>query len=136
MTTAKDKPGLMWKRFPLFASGSVIGVAIDYVVTLSASNVMGFYPAGALALAMVVSGSTVFFFHYRVTFRRSPGKLLRRYLLFMSWTGLIFLLRALLLQTCLLIGLPLAIALTIAIGLLAVINFVISSALIWAEKPS
>ena len=59
------------KRFPLFVSGSAMGAVIDYVVTLTASDVLHFRPAVALALAMIISGSVVFFFHVRVTFKYS-----------------------------------------------------------------
>ncbi|WP_345774337.1 GtrA family protein [Brucella tritici] len=126
----------MLKRFPLFVSGSAMGAVIDYVVTLTASDVLHFRPAVALALAMIISGSVVFFFHVRVTFKYSTEKLLHCYILFMGWTCLIFLLRALLLQTCLHLGLRLAIALVIAICLVSIVNFAISSVVIFAKTPS
>ncbi|WP_323054569.1 GtrA family protein [Ochrobactrum chromiisoli] len=126
----------MLKRFPLFVSGSAMGAVIDYVVTLTASDFLHLQPAIALALAMIISGSVVFFFHVRVTFKYSTEKFLRRYILFMSWTCLIFLLRALLLQACLHLGLRLAIALVIAIGLVSIVNFTISSVVIFAKTPS
>lgn len=127
---------MILKRFPLFVSGSAMGAVIDYVVTLTASDFLHLQPAIALALAMIISGSVVFFFHVRVTFKYSTEKFLRRYILFMSWTCLIFLLRALLLQACLHLGLRLAIALVIAIGLVSIVNFTISSVVIFAKTPS
>lgn len=124
------------KRFPLFVSGSAMGAVIDYVVTLTASDFLHLQPAAALALAMIISGSVVFLFHVRVTFKYSTEKLLYRYILFMGWTGLIFLLRAVLLQVFLQLGLRLAIALVIAIGLVSIVNFAISSIVIFAKTPS
>ncbi len=132
----ESKRGGMLKRFPVFIGGSAMGAVIDYVVTLSASDVLHLPPTVALALAMVASGSLVFFFHDRVTFGRAKGSLLRRYALFMGWTCLVFFLRALLLQAGLHIGVPLAVALILAIGLASVVNFAISSAVIFAKRPS
>lgn len=126
----------MLKFLPLFASGSLLGAIIDYAVTLSANHWMNLYPAAALALAMIISGTCVFFFHARITYKYSEEKLLQRYVLFMGWTCLIFFLRAVLLQICLHIGLRLTIALIIAIGLASIINFIISSAVIFAKNPS
>ncbi|QNQ64371.1 GtrA family protein [Brucella sp. 6810] len=126
----------MFKRFPIFVGGSAIGAVIDYVVTLSASNYINLYPAVALALAMLISGSVVFFFHIRITFQYSTHKIFRQYALFMGWTCVIYFLRATMLQICLYTGLPLAVALILAIGLASVINFVISSVIIFAKSPS
>ena len=128
--------GVILKRFPLFMSGSAMGAVIDYVVTLTASDFLHLEPAAALALAMIISGAVVFFFHVRVTFKYATEKLLYRYILFMGWTGLIFLLRAALLQACLHLGLRLAIALVIAIGLASIVNFAISSVVIFSKTPS
>lgn len=113
-----------------------MGAVIDYVVTLTASDFLHLEPAAALALAMIISGAVVFFFHVRVTFKYATEKLLYRYILFMGWTGLIFLLRAALLQACLHLGLRLAIALVIAIGLASIVNFAISSVVIFSKTPS
>lgn len=126
----------MLKRFPLFASGSAIGAAIDYLVTLFASHYLALFPAVALAIAMIISGSAVFFFHVRITYRDTTGNLIRRYILFMSWTCLIFFLRAIVLQGCLYTGLPLAVALFIALAVVSIINFIISTVIIFAKKPS
>lgn len=126
----------MLKRFSLFASGSTIGAAIDYAVTLTATSWLGLDPAFALGLAMIISASVVFLFHIRVTFTEASGNLLRRYVLFMGWSGLIFMLRAFLLKAILYTGLPLALALLMAIGLASIINFAISSAVIFAKSPS
>nr|WP_273795113.1 GtrA family protein [Brucella intermedia] len=74
----------MLKQFPLFASGSAIGAIVDYVVTLFASHHLDLCPAVALALSMIISGTTVFFFHVHLTYRDTTGSLFRRYILFMS----------------------------------------------------
>lgn len=127
---------MILKRFPLFVGGSAMGAVIDYIVTLAASDFLHLQPAIALAFAMIISGSVVFFFHVRVTFKYSTETLLHRYILFMGWTCLIFLLRAVLLRACLYVGLRLAIALVIAIGLVSIVNFAISSVVIFAKTPS
>ncbi|PHR23448.1 MAG: hypothetical protein COA37_07880 [Hoeflea sp.] len=124
----------MLRRISLFASGSVIGTVIDYGVTLGLSEWLRLDPALALALSMIVSATVVFRFHSRVTFDDANDDLLRRYVMFMGWSTLIFFLRAVLLKAFLYTGLPLAIALLGAIGLVSVINFVMSSAVIFAKK--
>ena len=97
----------MLRKFSLFASGSVIGAAIDYLATLALARWTSLDPAIALALTMIVSATVVFRFHSRITFHEANDNLLRRYLLFMAWSGLVFLLRALLLKLSLYAGLPL-----------------------------
>lgn len=124
----------MLKRLSLFASGSVIGAVIDYVMTLGLSQWMKLDPAIALALAMIISASVVFCFHSRITFDEANDDLFRRYALFMGWSALIYGLRALLLKAFLYAGLPLSAALLIAIGLVAVINYAMSSAVIFAKR--
>lgn len=126
----------MLRKFSLFASGSVIGAVIDYLATLALARWMSLDPAIALALTMIVSATVVFRFHSRITFHEANDDLLRRYLLFMAWSGLVFLLRALLLKLSLYAGLPLAAALLVAIGLASIINFAVSSAVIFAKKQS
>ena len=126
----------MLRKFSLFASGSVIGAAIDYLATLALARWMSLDPAIALAVTMIFSATVVFGFHSRITFREANDDFLRRYLLFMAWSGLVFLLRALLLELSLYAGLPLAVALLVAIGLASIINFAVSSAVIFAKKQS
>ncbi|WP_417414156.1 GtrA family protein [Hoeflea sp.] len=126
----------MLRKFSLFASGSVIGAAIDYISTLALARWMDLDPAIALALTMIISATVVFRFHSRITFHEANDDLLRRYLMFMAWSGLVFLLRALLLKLSLYAGLPLAAALLVAIGVASIINFAVSSAVIFAKKQS
>jgi putative flippase GtrA len=127
---------MMLRRLSLFASGSVIGAVIDYVATLGLSGWLKLDPAIALALAMIISASVVFRFHSRITFEEANNNLFRRYVLFMGWSALIFVLRAVLLKAALYAGLPLAAALLVAIGLASIINFAMSSAVIFAKKSS
>lgn len=124
----------MLKRLSLFASGSVIGAVIDYAMTLGLSQWMELDPAIALALAMIISASVVFCFHSRITFDEANDDLFRRYAMFMGWSALIYGLRALLLKAFLYAGLPLSAALLIAIGLVAVLNYAMSSAVIFAKR--
>ncbi|MEM5494697.1 GtrA family protein [Hoeflea sp. AS16] len=126
----------MLRKFSLFASGSVIGAVIDYISTLALARWMDLDPAIALALTMIISATVVFRFHSRITFHEANDDLLRRYLMFMAWSGLVFLLRALLLKFSLYAGLPLAAALLVAIGVASIINFAVSSAVIFAKKQS
>jgi len=123
----------MLKRYSLFAGGSAIGAAIDYSLTLAASVLVNLRPTIALGLAMIISASIVFVFHDRITFR-ARDNVRHRFFLFMLWSCLIFLIRALLLKVGLYAGLPIAAALLLAIGLASVINFAVSSAVIFAKK--
>lgn len=123
----------MLKRFGLFAGGSAFGAVIDYVVTLAAVHLAGADPTVALGLAMIVSASAVFCYHDRITFPGATGHGLTRYALFMGWSALVFALRAVLLRLFLRLGLPLAAALLVAIGLASVINFAVSRAVIFAK---
>jgi putative flippase GtrA len=124
----------MLKRYSLFAGGSAIGAAIDYALTLAASDFVNFKPTIALGLAMIISASIIFFFHDRITFHDARDNARHRFFLFMLWACLIFLIRALLLRVGLYAGLPLAVALLLAIGLASVINFAVSSAVIFGKK--
>ena len=126
----------MLRRLSLFAGGSVIGAVIDYVVTLALSRWANLDPAVALGLSMIISASVAFRFHSRITFDEANDNLLRRYVLFMGWSTLVFFLRALLLKASLSAGLPLAIALLVAIGIASIINFTVSSAVIFAKRQS
>lgn len=126
----------MLKRYSLFAGGSAIGAAIDYAVTLAASTFLNLEPNIALGLAMLISASITFFFHDRVTFRDARDTMRHRFFLFMLWSCFVFLIRTLLLYSGLCAGLPLAVALLLAIGLASIINFAMSSAVIFAKKQS
>ena len=126
----------MLKRISLFASGSVIGAAIDYVTTIILSEWISMDPAVALGLAMIISASVVFWYHRRVTFEHSKDKLLRRYVMFMAWSALVFMIRAVVLKLALHVGLPLTLALLVAIGLASIVNFAMSSAVIFAKSSS
>lgn len=126
----------MFSRFPIFLVGSVLGAAIDYLVTLLASSLLSINPLIALALSMIISGSFVFYFHLKVTFEGTQGKRFRRYVVFMAWTGVIYVLRALLLELGLFMGMPLAISLAVAIGLASIINFAFSSVFVFAKRQT
>jgi len=126
---------MMLRRMSLFASGSIIGAAIDYVATLAISRGANLDPAFALGLSMFISASVVYGFHSRITFEDAKDKQLRRYVMFMGWSALVFIVRALLLKASLYAGLPLAAALLVAIGVASIVNFTASSAVIFAKKP-
>ncbi|PZM09988.1 GtrA family protein [Rhizobium tubonense] len=120
----------MLKRYSLFAGGSAIGATIDYTITLITSDLADLPPTIALGLAMILSASVTFFFHDRITFPERVS-VRHRFFLFMLWSGLVFVMRTLLLKMGLYAGLPLAAALLLAIGLASMINFVVSSAVIF-----
>jgi putative flippase GtrA len=124
----------MLKRYSLFAGGSAMGAAIDYSLTLAASVLVNLGPTIALGLAMIVSASIIIFFHDRITFHDVRDNVRDRFFLFMLWACLIFLMRTLLLKVSPSAGLPLAVAVILAIGLASVINFSVSSPAIFAKK--
>lgn len=81
---------------------------------------------------MLVSATMVFFWHDNVTFAAvGQPKRLQRYLAFMGWSLLVYLLRAVLLEILRHVGTALPLALAIAILIASVINYLISAALIF-----
>lgn len=123
----------MLKQYGMFATGSVVGAAIDYVVTLGAVHFLGASPVVALGCAMIASATVTFLFHDRLTFPNASSHQLKRYALFMGWSALVFALRAVLLRLLGLLGLPLGLALLGAIGLASALNFAVSGAVIFAK---
>jgi len=132
---ALTRIGRQLRRYGMFAGGSALGAGVDYAVTLAATRLLGLAPELALGLAMLISATIVFFWHEHVTFGAAgqPG-LRRRYLRFMAWSGLVFGLRAAILRGLIVLGLPLSLALAVAIGVVSVINYLISSRAIFAPK--
>ena len=120
------------KKYGLFASGAALGALVDYGVTLAAVRLAGLTPSLALGLAMLISASAVFLWHDHVTFAAAgqPGKA-RRYLAFMAWSVVVFALRAGLLLVFGRMGMALPLALGLAILIASVINYLISSGLIF-----
>lgn len=120
-------PGFL-KRFGLFAGGSALGALVDYLATLALTQLFGISPAFALGLAMLLSATGVFFWHEHVTFgvagRLGQG---RRYLVFMVWSGAVFLLRAGILLVLQKLGLALPVALGGAIVIASLINYLLSA---------
>lgn len=125
----------MLKKYSLFASGSALGAVVDYIVTLAAVRLFAIPAELALGLAMLISATAVFFWHGHVTFRVAdqPQKL-RRYLMFMGWSGVVFAMRAALLSGFGYLGMPLTIALALAIGIASVINYLLSARLIFRQS--
>lgn len=116
------------RRYGLFAGGSALGAVVDYAVTLGAVGLFGLPSTIALGLAMLVSATGVFFWHEHITFgaagMRGKG---RRYATFMLWSGVVFALRAAMLLGLQMLGLPLPVALAVAIGIASIINYMLSS---------
>ncbi|OJU92606.1 MAG: hypothetical protein BGO06_19305 [Shinella sp. 65-6] len=115
------------KNFLVFSGGSVVGAIIDYVVTLGANGLLGTPPSLALAASMMASGSIVFLYHDRITFRTSGTGWVKRYVKFMMLTAIILALRVVVLELFIAAGLPVFIAVALAIGIVSVANFAASS---------
>lgn len=120
------------KRYALFIGGAALGAVVDYAVTLGLVQLAGISATLALCLAMLVSATAVFFWHDHVTFgaAQTPGKP-RRYGVFMGWSGIVYLMRAGLLAGFAALGLALPVALALAIGIASVINYLLSSRVIF-----
>lgn len=121
------------KNFLIFSGGSVIGAIIDYVVTLGANGLFGTPPSLALAASMVASGSIVFLYHDRITFRTSGAGWMKRYVKFMMLTAIVLALRVVVLELFIAAGLPVFIAVAMAIGIVSVANFAASSMLVFMK---
>lgn len=116
------------RKYTVFLGGSALGAVADYLVTLLGVRFLALSPELALSIAMIFSATAVFVWHEHITFSvaGTPGKL-RRYLVFMAWSAVILALRAGLLFVMRKAGLPLWLALAVAIGVASVINYIISS---------
>ena len=121
------------KRFLIFGGGSLIGAVVDYVATLCAHAFLGTPPSLALAVAMVVSGSIVFLYHDKVTFRTSGAGWPERYAKFMALTALVLLLRVVVLELFVAVGSPVPLAVAAAIGIVSIANFAASSMLVFLK---
>lgn len=123
------------KKYSLFAGGSALGAVVDYIVTLAAVRLFAIPPELALGLAMLISATAVFFWHGHVTFRvaNQPQKF-RRYLMFMAWSGVVFAMRAGLLVAFRTMGMPLTVALALAIVIASVINYLLSARVIFRQR--
>ncbi|WP_170295198.1 GtrA family protein [Paracoccus aestuariivivens] len=123
------------KKYGIFASGSAMGAVVDYAITMLAAKFLGMSPELALGLAMLFSATAVFFWHDHITFKSAgQSRLARKYLAFMLWSVLVYLLRAVLLVGFGMVGLPLSIALALSIGLASVVNYILSSRAIFRTQ--
>lgn len=127
------KPLRVLMRFLVFGGGSLIGAAIDYVVTLCAHAFLDMAPSLALTLSMIVSGSVVFVYHDRITFRTSGQGWLWRYARFMLLAVLVLLLRVVVLELFMAAGSPVYIAVAAAILIVSVANFAASSMFVFLK---
>lgn len=122
------------KRFFTFGSGSLVGAIIDYVVTLLLVEFAELPASVALALAMALSATVVFFFHETITFAGPKASHPRmRYLRFMLLAALVLALRVIALYAFTAAGLPVSMALIIVIVLVSVFNFAASSILVFLK---
>lgn len=118
-------------QFLVFLTGSGVGAVIDYVLTLMLVYGLEMDVKTALAVSMCVSAVVVFFFHHRFTFDPSgETRLILMLARFLALAVVIYGLRALILW--LTQGLfPVPIQLAIALGVVSVINFAASKALVF-----
>ncbi len=121
------------KRFLVFGGGSLIGAVVDYAVTVGAHSLLGTAPSLALAVAMVASGSIVFLYHDKVTFRTAGAGWPARYVKFMALTAVVLLLRVVVLELFIRAGLPVSLAVAAAIGIVSIANFAASSMLVFMK---
>lgn len=121
------------KRFLVFGGGSLIGAVIDYVATLGAHAFLGTSPSLALAVAMVLSGTVVFLYHDKVTFRTAGAGWPQRYAKFMALTALVLLLRIVVLELFIRAGFPVPLAVAAAIVIVSIANFAASSMLVFLK---
>lgn len=117
----------MFQRLPVFLIGSLVGAIIDYCVTLVLHSWLHVPAALGLALAMVISASVVFLFHQRITFATNGATGGRTYMMFMGWSVVVYVLRAGILLLLEWVGLPLELALLLAIGIASLINYTVSA---------
>ncbi len=115
------------KRLFTFGGGSLIGAVIDYVATLAAVAFLGLSAGVALAFAMSVSATVVFFYHEHITFPGKKAGRLTRYIRFMLLAVLVLALRVVALHMLTVAGLPIALALAIVIVVVSLFNFAASS---------
>lgn len=118
-------------KIAVFASGSVAGAMIDYLATLAISNYLAVSPVVSLAISMIISASAVFLFHEFITFSPPPHSRRRRYLAFMSLAAIIFAIRSGVLQLLIWTGVPVWLALLLAIGSASAVNFLTSKKIIF-----
>lgn len=121
------------KRFLVFGGGSLIGAVVDYAATLGAHTFLGTSPSLALAVAMVVSGSIVFLYHDKITFRTSGAGWPKRYAKFMALTAFVLLLRVVALELFIAAGAPVPLAVAAAIVIVSIANFAASSMLVFLK---
>ena len=129
--TAMEKLFALARRFVTFSGGSVLGAVIDYGLTMLCYDLLHMDPSVALALAMTVSASVVFLYHEKITFRTAAPGRGARYLRFAALAVLVLALRVLAIQALTAAGLPVALALAIAIVVVSILNFAASSMLIF-----
>jgi len=114
------------KQFLIFLTGSGLGAAIDYVLTLAIFYMSELDVTRGLAISMCISSVTVFFFHRWLTFESgSKVPLAAALMKFLALAVFIFVVRAILLWA--LEGfLPIPIQLAIALAAASIINFLMS----------
>lgn len=122
------------RKFIRFGGGSVLGAGIDYVATLLAHDLLGLAPGVALALAMALSVSVVFVYHERITFGTAGTPWRARYVRFLALAVLVLVLRVLVLEGLVHLGVSVALALACAIILVSLVNFGASSVFIFSGR--
>ena len=115
------------RRFFLFGSISAVGAGIDFVlVTLFLGA--GAAPALAFAMAMCVSGTTVYILHQKLTFSDLAGRALsgRRLVIFLTTTIFVFGFRVVVFDLCTGAGLGQELSLILALTSSLFANYTVS----------
>ena len=121
-------------KFIIFGGGSTLGAAIDYILTLTLHSVVGLSPSISLALSMVVSSCIVFIYHERITFRTFGQHWQSRYAKFILLTLVVLGLRIIVLDILLNYDLAVPLAVAIALVVVSIVNFAVSSTFVFLRR--
>jgi putative flippase GtrA len=125
------KPRRTLSQYFVFLTGSGLGAAIDYVLTLSFVYAFKIEIKTALALAMCISVLVVFYFHHRFTFDPSKETRVRAMLVrFVALAVIVYGLRALVLLLTQDL-MPVSIQLALSFSAASLLNFTVSKMLIF-----
>lgn len=126
-------------RFYKFIMGSGLGAAIDFTLTLFLVEVLHWADWLSLGTAMIISATTVFYFHNKITFssQSNSGLFFHKLVKFFSLAILVYLLRIGMLYLLDYFSILFVIKLAITLISISVINFILSKKLVFIEpeKP-
>jgi len=126
------------KRFSVFASISLIGAVIDFILAYSLLQLLNAPGWAALAAAMTVSASVVYLLHARITFADRVGGATsgKGWAGFLAITVAVYLGRLAVFEALIALETPVALALAIALVASALATFTLSNTLIFKARAS